>query len=66
MKQSIEARPNKDKIIGVLVDTGLHKRINDAAAKENRSVSQFTRLLIEQALAEKEKAKRSRYVVVNK
>lgn len=49
MKQTQTQKPNKDKTVGVLVDAALYQWIKTAAAKENRSVSQWIRLMLERA-----------------
>ena len=41
----------KDKTIGVMVDTTLYKKIKALAAIEDRSVSQFLRILIEKSVS---------------
>ena len=49
-KTTFVKQPNKEKTIGVLVDNKLYGKIRDGAAKENRSVSQFVRLVLERTL----------------
>ena len=51
MKEVATEKLAKDRLIGVLVDLPLYRKVIGAAEKEKRSVSQFVRLVLEKALA---------------